>query len=177
MRFFRCNSKEKEYTFSIFRLVVSLLTIIIILVVDFNLISLIDHLTISTLLSIVCVLILVISVFCIYLSFGEMIYVYEYKEDGKTKQSLLLNSYLNYQEISFEEVISMLKSNPVLEVKMIYNNQIIKFGSCSDCKPSSSVFFDKAYFFEEKIYDNIEDISDKLRLHAENGMISILSIE
>ena len=48
--------------------------------------------------------------------------------------------------LDLERIVQLSKENDIMEFEIIANQDVIKIGSSSDCKYSSSVFFDKRYY-------------------------------
>ena len=141
MKFFKVRTELKSYLLPIVKIVM-LIILIVIMIFRKKLIP-IKNEFVDIILSIVCFILLIISILSLYCSVAEIFYVYENRNNLK----------LSFQgEISIgklktvEDIIFLLEQNDIIEIEIRSNDDIIKIGASSDFKQSNGVFFDKKYY-------------------------------
>lgn len=83
----------------------------------------------------------------------------------------------NSKQYTIDEIASLAESNDIIEIKIVFKNKGVMIGSTSDSKYSSSKFFDKQYFIEDEMFEEIEDFKSALLPYTINGQVSVISID
>ena len=76
-----------------------------------------------------------------------------------------------------ERIVRLSKENDIMEFEIMVNQDIIKVGVSSDCKFSSSVFFDKRYYIEKTEFLTAEEFEKELLQYTANGKINVITID
>jgi hypothetical protein len=167
MRIFKCDSTQKSYSYSIIRLIICV--VIILLVIGSIGIDLINNVVWFRVLR---TIILCIAILCIYISLAEIIYV---RENLKVSKFDLRGK--KTEPFDIDDTISLLKNNDIIEIEAIYNNNLFKFGSSSDCKQRDAKFYDKEYYINNKSFKTIDSLKKELVKYCKDKKIFILTID
>lgn len=167
MRFFKCDSKQKSYLYSSIRLIVCVV-IILLLIGSFY----VDFMNMQVLFRILRTIILGIAILCIYISLVEIIYV---RENLKASKFDLQGK--KTEPFDIDDIISLLKNNDIIEIEAIYNNNLFKFGSSSECKQRDAKFYDKEYYIDNKSFKTIGSFKEELVKYCKDKKIFILTID
>jgi hypothetical protein len=81
------------------------------------------------------------------------------------------------KKYTVEEIISMVEKNDIIEIQIITNNNVVEFGSSSDCKVGSSKFFDKLYHVGKYEFADIHDFKTSLLAYSVDNEISVVMID
>lgn len=168
MRFLKCDKNANSYVYSIMRIIVCVITIVITTIVRIPSNS---HLF-EIVFRIVDAIITIIAIFALYLSAAEISFV---RERINTKGKHCNDSFV--KEYKFDDVILLIEKNDIIDIRIVNHGDIIKVGSYSDSKPGSSVFFDKGYYIDNTDYISIDDFKKKLRQYCENEKLFIVDID
>lgn len=115
-----------------------------------------------------------LCIFCIALSFCEIISVSENREIEKLdKKTALAKS----KTFLLDDVLSLLKSNDIIDILIFSNEQFIKIGSSSESVRGSSRFFNKRYYLGDEEFESFEDFSEILRSHSQNDSLCVVTID
>lgn len=167
MRLFKCDSNQKSYLYSSIRLVVCVV-IILLLIGSFY----VDFINKQVLFRLLRTIIVGIAILCIYISLAEIIYV---RENLKASKFNLQGK--KTEPFDIEDIISLLKNNNIIEIEAIYNNNLFKFGSSSECKQRDAKFYDKEYFIDNKSFKTIGSFKEELVKYCKDEKIFILTID
>lgn len=168
----KCNDNIKSYKFPLFKIVLCVFVIVTLINRD-EFINIKDSLW-SVILSAVCVLICILSILCIYLSFGEILLLKERRDNDKIDVENAQKHSFNY---SIDIIFSLLEGNDVIEISIISNNQIISVGASSDCSPGSSLFFDKSYYINKSYEISFKELQEKLNKYSVDGEVCVVTID
>ena len=79
--------------------------------------------------------------------------------------------------LDLERIVQLSKENDIMEFEIIANQDVIKIGSSSDCKYSSSVFFDKRYYIGKIEFLTAEEFEKELLPYTADGKINVITID
>ena len=153
MRLFKCNDAIKTYKYPIFKIVLS--NVLIALMVCNGYIFPINNNVWKIFVRVICTLIAVLCVLCVYISCAEIILLCERKRMANID---VVSANKKAKECQIDFVLSLLESNDIIEIAIVANNQIIEFGTSSNSLNGSSCLFDKKYYVDGKEYVTIEDV-------------------
>ena len=167
MRFFKCDSKQRSYSYSIIRLIICV--VIIFLLIGSFYVNLINE---QVLFRILRTIIGGIAILGIYISIAELIYVREnlemYKLDLQSKKA---------KPFAIDDILSLLINNDIVEIDAIYNDKLFKFGASSNCKQRDTKFYDKEYYVNDKSFKSIVSFQEELIKYSMDNKIYILAID
>lgn len=172
MRIFKCDENQKSYVYSILKILVCV--ILIIITVNRKRFIQCENLFSDIIIGVVSVLVVVASLLCIYTSVAEMILIHENKEHNKKD---MVYSITNSTEYHVNDIVSLLVSNDIIDIEIVLNDGIINIGSASDCHVSDSQFFDKVYYFNDEEFTSLDDFRVKLISISPNGYIKVVAID
>ena len=134
----------------------------------------INNKSISTLITIFCVLMGVFCFLCIEISSCELTAAYE----NRVKDRILSEAEIEgSMEYSVDEISKMVESNDILEIEIVFKNKPLGIGASSDSKQGSSKLFDKRYYIGREEFENIEDFKSALTPYLINEKILVLSVD
>lgn len=175
MNIFHFNETNKSYIYPIIKIIVCVVLIIIfmnsgrVFHIDNT-----DSKLIKIIISVLGVVVVLACAFCIYISGAELLQAYENRE----KETALSDRIIaNSKQYTIDEIISLVESNDIIEIKIVFKNKGVMIGSSSDNEYSSSKFFDKLYFIEDEMFEEIEYFKSALLSYAINEQISVISID
>lgn len=172
MNIFKCNDDRNSYTYSITK--IPLCIVLIILLISRNDFIHVDNYVLNIIIGIFCVAAVLASALCIYISVAEIMLIHEKREKVKTD----LNHALKYsKEFSIEEILSLLVTNDIIEIWIVSNDQIIEIGSSSDCREGSAQFFDKRYYVNEKEFTKIDYLRTEILPYFVDEKVKVISID
>ena len=76
-----------------------------------------------------------------------------------------------------ERIVQLSKENDIMEFEIMVNQDVIKVGASSDCKFSSSVFFDKRYYIGKTEFLTAEEFEKELLPYTTDGKINVITID
>ena len=79
--------------------------------------------------------------------------------------------------LDLERIVQLSKENDIMEFEIIANQDVIKIGASSDCKYSSSVFFDKRYYIGKTEFLTAEEFEKELFPYTTDGKINVITID
>ena len=166
MNIFSPQTSLKNYTYPVIKIIISVLIILICIFRKklFN----IETRWLNVLLSMICFIISIICIICIYISSYEIFNKFECSK----QQSKDIN---NAQMINIEEIINLVKNNDIIKIKIIYKDELIHIGSSSNCKNGSNVFFDKMYYCGDHKFHSLNDFHKYVERYAINNLFLVVS--
>ncbi len=123
---------------------------------------------------IVFLIIGIVSIWTIYMSMIKIYYIHEDRKKMIEKDNA---KFLKGKTYSLNEIVLLLEKNDIIEIKIKAGEKIFEIGSSSDCKAGSNNFFDKRFYMENVEYKNLDTVIDELKGYAENGYITVISID
>ncbi len=168
MKLFELQSNLKSYTYPAIKIIIC--SVIIVLCFMRNSFIRISSPCVEILVAILCCALTLASILCMYISIAELCETF-------WNRSKPVKQVTEAKNISIEEIIKCVFENDILEIEIIKDGNIERIGSSSDCKYSSSVFFDKRYYINEMEYETIEAFQSTLIASFPKGYIPVLSID
>ena len=107
----------------------------------------IDNKIVDAVIGVLCAIVGIGCIFCLYISICEII---EVNDKRKIKNTAAYDAIEKCKVCAIEEVVSLVNSNDIIEIRIVSKGKIFEIGSSSDCKNGSSKFFDK-HFYAEKM--------------------------
>lgn len=87
------------------------------------------------------------------------------------------NKITAFKRVDIDSVIQAATQNAIIDFEVLWYDRILHCGSSSDCLPENSVFFDKQYFIDSSLYDNLDLFKKDLSTYLIDGSLQILSID
>lgn len=172
----KCNDSLNSYSYPIIKVIIFAALIIIVLFVSTNRYRLfsINSELVNSILSIVFAVVFLLSVFCIYISFGELIVVSENRSKNMPVSDDMKTSGKHY---SIDEIVALVQENDIIEIEILSKTERILLGSSADCKQGDSRFFDKRLYLQDTEFENINDFRAALLSYQTNDGFLVISID
>lgn len=169
-KIFEVNNELKSYTFPVIKILLCLVLFFILFNRD-KLFPFADkHLSVvATILSLALV---VICIFCTYVSIAEMIELHDRRVDNQRNIEKL-----DCKQYSIENIVSLIEKEDILEVQIKVQQEIVKIGCISDNNWSTNKFFDKVYYCDGTEYESIEAFRKVIHAYTTDGMLDVISID
>ena len=128
--------------------------------------QLVEHIS-----TIVCLVLILLSIQCIYISIAEIYYVFKNRHTPKVKQIKIT------AVVPLDAILKLLRENDIIEIEILSSNRIVKLGASSDCKHNSSVFFDKEYYINSHTYQSLDTLKETLNNMLGNQECAVIAID
>ena len=166
------TTKETSYKRPLIRIVICL--IVIVVGIFRGKIFPIPSGVVDTIITILCIPISLITIFSIYISIFDIVELFETRQKSK-KRSLIKPTDCVLKKL--EDVMLLVEQNDIIEFEIRTDRGLILAGSSSDCKNSSSNFFDKKYYIEENEYETISDFREAMISFSKDGALAVYAID
>ena len=120
--------------------------------------------------TLLCFVLTIVSILCLYISIGELFDTYENRKHTNYQST-------DAEQLTIEAVTKIVSENDIVEIEVCTDNQTIKIGASSDCKYSSSIFTDKLFFISSSEYETIEQFTEALNELFPEGIIAVSKID
>ena len=120
--------------------------------------------------TLLCFVLLMVSILCIYISVGELFHTCANRKNINNQAS-------DVKLLTIEAVTKIVSENDIVEIEVCTDNQTIKIGASSDCKYSSSIFEDKLFYISSSEYETIEQFMQALNELFPKGIIAVSKID
>lgn len=173
MKLFSFNLNVKSYFNPILKIVLSV-SVIVLLFLSFNLLRSISNVFWSVVARILSAQIVILCVLRIYISFSEIILVYE----RKTKTNPDIKSAKERSKaFSVEYVISLLEKCDIIDISIVTGGRILSFGASSDSRAGCSKLFDKKYYINDNEDVELGYLKEILNSSAVDDNVYVVSID
>lgn len=172
MHIFSFNENQKPYVSPILKIVISAALTVIVFFIRFH--FPIENDIINVVSGLASVAVFVAGLLCIFRSVAEI----ENIREDRTKQ-IDANEKVgaNCKSVPVDKIISLVKSNDIIAIKIISGENVVEIGASADCKHGSSVFFDKLYYIDDNELPNIDDFVREIQKYSDAGMLQVFSID
>lgn len=172
MDIFHIDSNLKSYIYPAVKIFIFVL--ILLVLINRGHIIHIDNKIVNIIIGVLCTIVGIVCIYCTYISAFELFEVH----GSRTKTVNIYTEAIERSEVySTDEIVSLVKNNDIIEIRIISNDKIIKIGSSSDCKVGSSKFFNKLFYVDKKEFIKIEDFRDTIQLYSDSGQITVITID
>ena len=127
---------------------------------------------INAVVSILCFVLTIISILCLYISIGELFHT-----ASNRRNTHYHHHPLDVKQLTIETVTKIVSENDIVEIEVNTDANTIMIGASSECKYSSSVFENKLFYISSSEYDTIEQFTEALNDLFPNGIIPISKID
>ena len=169
---FRVDQNITSYGYPIVKII--LFVLLIILGVNRNHIIPINDSSLNAVIGYIGAAFVVICIFCIYISFAELIFANENRAKGK---SLTDKAIRNSKEYDINEIISLAENNDIIEIEIMSGKKPLEIGTSSYSESAYSELTDKRYYIGKKEFSNIEDFRSALSPYLINNRLMVISID
>lgn len=169
---FRIDESITSYWYPIVKII--LLALLIILAINRNRFITINDSTITTIVGYIFAAFGIMCIYCIYVSFAELIFAYENREKGKSLSDKAIN---NSKEYDIDKVISLAESNDIVEIIILSGKKSLEIGTSSYNVSAYSELTDKRYYIGKKEFVDIEDFKSALAPYLINDKLLVISID
>ena len=128
----------------------------------------------NTAAGIITVLIVCLSVLCVYLSFAEIIVLHERRKNAKEENGVFSGKT---KDVSVTRIVELATKNDIIDIRALSKGKVIKLGASADQKTGHGGFFDKEYYIEDKAFSDPASFDSELQIISENGNLSVVSID
>lgn len=174
MNIFKVNVGLSSYTYPIVKIIIAII-IIALLITRSSYIHINDK-TASMVIVIVSFIIGCMSIFSIYISFAEIVYINDNREIANFKDKDI--SSMKSCIYTIEEVVDLVRNNDIIDIIIKCENNIVRIGSSSNYNKSNGIFYDKKYYIDKNNYDTIEQFITALKNTIRyKSHIDVVSIE
>ena len=173
MEIFRVDDSLKSYKYTIIKISVCLVLLVLSINAD-NVIA-IDNRIIDILAGILGSAMGIASLYCIILSFCELSLIHENREKDRIMDGT--SSLTRGKDYAYDQIVTMAKGNDIIDIWVLKNGKVIQIGSSSDCKNGGSEFFGKRYYIGKREFESIEEFESSLLPYSDHGQISVFSID
>ena len=173
MKLFKVNTDLKSYAFPVVKIVCNLILIACILLLSFNIDIPIG--VVNFIFRFVLVALILCFILSIYLSFGEIICVYENRQKDFLRKCIPTES--ECERKSIEYIKTLTEQNDIVEILIKLDNEIIKVGTSSNSKQSSAKLYDKRYYIEQIEYTEKRTFYEELSALLKNEEVFIYSVD
>ena len=170
MKIFKCDTSIKNYRYPIAKIVLSCLLIALLVMRGcfFSISS--GFWKLAT--GILGAQIVVLSVLCIYISFAEMLLLYERREKKHFGKAISQS-----RVFSVSYILSLLEANDIVEILLACDNRIITVMASSDNRQGSAKFFDKRYHIGDSTFTEFADFKEAIIPYAIGGEFCVIEID
>lgn len=172
MKLFSCDENITTYKIPVIKIV--LCSLLIVLLISRNYFIHINNTLWKTIIDIVCFQAGILSILCIYLSVGEMLLLNERKKEDKIN---IENAKMHSKIYSVDCILSLLEENDIIELSILSNDQTVKLGASSDCRPGNTLFFDKNYYIGNKNNISIEELRETILHYSTDSKVCVIAID
>lgn len=172
MDIFHINKAVKSYKYPTAKILIFVL--LIFLLIYRGQIVHINNKIVDAVIGVLCAIVGIGCIFCIYISICEII---EVNDKRKITNTAACDAIEKCKVCAIEEVVSLVNSNDIIEIRIVSKGKIFEIGSSSDCKNGSSKFFDKHFYAEKNEFTSLESFQEAIQVYSDSGKISILSID
>ncbi len=166
---FRLQRQINNYKYPLIKLIVSFLLILFSIFRDS--LFVITSKPLNLAVTLLCFVITVGSVLCIYIAILELFYAHRNRKASSKHKAVTVIPF------DFDRVKCLIRDNDIIELEIKTTDGIIAIGAASDCKTGSSVFFDKSFYIGNKEYPTVIEFEENLRNYTVDGSIHVVSID
>lgn len=167
------DDDSREYSYSIKKILVSLILIITSLFMSIKIKTVYKF--INILLIVFSLTVIILSIMCIGSSSLTILSVFEnLRNDSET---MILQKAKNAKMYSYNQIISLIKNNDIISIKIMFLNKLVEIGASSDYKKTTSVFYDKRYYIENVEFYSFDEFCESVKKYFDNGKVKVLLID
>lgn len=170
MKLFELQTDLTSYTYPVVKIFVCMS----IIVFSFfrNRIFHISSLWMNEIVSILCFVLSITSILCIYISIGELFHT-----ASNRRNTHYHRRPTDVKQLTIETITKLVSENDIIEIEVCTDVKTIVIGASSECKYSSSVFENKLFYISDSEYDTIEQFTEALNDLFPNRIIPVSKID
>ena len=168
MKLFELQTDVTSFTYPVTKIAICLS--VIILGVFRNRIVNISNAWVNGFITIICFVLAIASILCIYISVGELFYVRANRRETKDEPS-------EAKIVTTKEIVGIVHRDDIVEIEVWANNKVIKIGSSAESKYASSVFENKLFYISRLEYETIEQFEEALKDLFPEGIVPVFRID
>ena len=153
MKLFEVQTELTSYTYSVVKIIICISMILLSIFRD--LLFRLSNSWANFVVALICFVLTIISILCLYISIGELFHTYKNRKNKNHLQS-------DVKQLTIDAIAKIVSENDIVEIEVCTDNKTIKIGVSSDCKYSSSVFYDKLFYISGTEYKTIKQFIDVL---------------
>jgi hypothetical protein len=163
------QTQLESYTYPVLKIIVSL--VILVLLVLRNKIFSIPGKGIRVIVAVICAVIGIILIYCIYISFYEITLV----KERRTNIETAMTPY-NTKLYDVEYIISLIQQSDIIDIELLENGKLIRIGASADSFNAASSLTDKKYYYDSIELSSLIELKTILKLHGVE-MVEVVSID
>lgn len=125
---------------------------------------------INMVITLLCLVLTMASILCLYISVGEVFHTHENRKKQKYHP-------VNVRQLTIESITALVSENDIIEIEVCTNNKVIEIGASSECKYSSSIFERKLFYISSVEYETAEKFQEALLALFPQKVIPVLRID
>ena len=168
MKLFEVQTDLTSFTYPVVKIIICLSVIILSLVR--NRIFRFSNSWTNAAVTLLCFVLTMASVLCLYISIGELFHTRANRENTNYQSS-------DVKQLTIEAVTKIVSENDIVEIEVCTNNKAIKIGASAECKYTSSIFEDKLFYISSSEYETIELFTEALIELFPQGIIPVSKID
>ena len=168
MKLFEVQTDLTSFTYPVVKLIICLSVIVLSLVRN-RIFQFLNSWT-NAAVTLLCFVLTMVSVLCLYISVGELIHTCTNRKNINYQSS-------DVKQLTIEAVTKIVSENDIVEIEVCADNQTIKIGASSDCVYSSSIFEDKLFYISSSEYETIEQFTGALNELFPQGIVAVSKID
>lgn len=168
MKLFEVQTDLTSFTYPIVKIIICLSLIILSFVR--NRIFRFSNPWINLGATLLCFVLLMASILCIYISIGELFHTCANRKN------------MNYQstdikQLTIEAITKIVSENDIVEIEVCTDRKTIKIGASAECRYTSSIFENKLFYISSSEYETVELFTEALLELFPEGSIPVLKID
>ena len=168
MRLFEVQTKLTSYVYPLVKIVLSLLAIAF--GVSRNSFLHISGQLGNVFMTILCLILALTSILTMYISIGELCYVYSNRKDKRCTCN-------EVQFMSVREIVEILSQSDIMEIDVCDNGTIVRIGVSAECRYSSSVFENRVYYISDQEYTTIDLFLEAISKMFSDGNVPVVAVD
>lgn len=168
MKLFEVQTDLTSFTYPVVKILICISVIIFSIV--HNRIFRLSSSWANAVVAVLCFLLTIISILCLYISVGELFHTASNRRNTHCHP-------LDVKQLTIEVITKIVSENDIVEIEVCTDDKTIIIGASSECKYSSSVFEDKLFYISNSEYDTIELFTEALIDLFPNGIIPVSKID
>ncbi len=123
----------------------------------------------------ICLLLILPSILCFYISVGEIFHTAANRKRAKHKITNRKSSKI--KQMTIETITKIVSENDIVEIDVCKDKSVIKIGASAVCEYTSYVFTDKLFYISSSEYESIEQFVNALLKLFPEGSVPVLKID
>ena len=168
MKLFELQTKLTSFAYPVVKIIICLSLIVLSFLR--NKIFQFSNVLANAMVALLCFVITIFSILCLYISVGEVFHTIENRKSTNCQSAKI-------KQMTVEEITKIVSENDIVEIEVCKNGKIVKVGASADCEYSSFDFKDKSFYVSDSEYVAIELFTEALVKLFPEGSVSVIKID